>query len=90
MSAFMHLVSASIEEARAANGGRSADDARLLSQIASLLDELRDARGAERGPLVARLRAHQEELAAHLERSGRHLLADAMLHRSLEGELVEP
>lgn len=88
MSVFTHLVSATIEEARAAHGGRGAEDARLLTRIEVLLDALRCARGGERARLTAQLRACEEELAAHLERSGRRILADAMLHRPLEGELV--
>lgn len=89
MSIFTNLISAAIEGARASHGLCGAEDARLLARMSALLETIRASRGEEREALVARLRSCEQELAAHLERSGRRLLADAMTHHALEGELVE-
>ena len=85
MAIFTHLVPVAIEQARAVS--QTSEDARLCSRLESLLAELRTTRAAnERAHVVRRIRACEEELALHLERSGRSMLAHAMVPRALEGE----
>lgn len=85
MAVFTHLVPVAIEQARSTSG--TPEDARIFARLDSLLAELRTTRAAnERADLVKRIRACEDELALHLERSGRSALVPVMLHRPLDGE----
>lgn len=85
MAIFTHLVPVGIQQARASENG--SDDARIFGRLESLLAELRTTRAAnERAHLVRRIRACEDELALHLERSGRSMLAGAMVQRPIDGE----
>jgi hypothetical protein len=82
---YTHLVPVTIEQARAGTGHGS-DDARLLARLDALLAQLRITRGKARHDVVRSIRACEDELVAHYDRSGRSMLAEAMLRRPLEGE----
>lgn len=85
MAIFTHLVPVAIEQARASS--QPSEDARICGRLESLLSELRTTRAAnERAHVVRRIRACEEELALHLERSGRSILAESMLRRTIDGE----
>ncbi len=84
MTMLSHLVDAKIAEARA-RGDLDApltDEARMLGEMAALLEVLRTARGLAREVAQAQLARCERALADILERTGQGVLADALWDES--------
>lgn len=82
---YTHLVPATIDQARLTSS-KGDEDARLFARLDALLACVRSSRGKEKAEALRQLRGCESELAAHFERSGRSILAEAMLNRPLDGE----
>lgn len=78
---FHHLVAAKIEEAKACGGGTQpyTEEAALLAEMQRLMRDLTEGK-ADRARVRARLKACELELREIFARSGREMLADALLH----------
>ncbi|MCZ7680969.1 MAG: hypothetical protein M5U28_20165 [Sandaracinaceae bacterium] len=80
MSIPAHIVRVKIAEARARGelDQPRTDEARLLRELARLLEASRLARGPEIAAVRERLRRCEDALAGVLERTGRSMLAEAL------------